>query len=429
MWLRVLLVLLTAGPVLADTQVYRTDGAVVEYDGIDEAYAAAIARTASLARKATVEQFGFDMPDSVSIRISVDPKKPLHLFTDGDRCFFLDLPTPDKLRPPQHSGVFTIYGICHETAHIAQYRLIHDHSWQTTAAAEGWAFYLGSRLVDIVYEQAGQELWPQPYDYRNEGMQRLSRQMSLPDLSPEMRGAKMWHDLMQIISDEKIAPLFAAWGQAKVDPQDPGAVLRAELLKVHSGQAVEDWWNSAEPVLVLKQPQSGFAARTISRRDLSGKGMELKHDDGQAAGQRSIAGSGQVVGFEVVGDSWYLTDVALFGSRYGTRQPPQENFQVWLCDEQGQVIRQFDLPYASFPRGESHWVKLSLEPTQVPPRFMVVFGFNATATKGVYVSYDGQMDGDSRTGLPGRIGGSPTGDWMIRALVDQPRSADALQEK
>ncbi|MCC6682319.1 MAG: hypothetical protein IT445_15565 [Phycisphaeraceae bacterium] len=429
MCLRALLVLLMTGPVLADSQVYRTDGAVVEYDGIGEAYAAAIARTASLARKAAGEQFGFDMPDSVSIRVSVDPKRPLRLYTDGDRCFFLDLPAEDKLRPSPISGVFTIYGFCHETAHIAQYRLIRDHSWQTTDAAEAWAHYLGSRLVDIVYEQAGQELWPQPYDYRSEGMQRLNRQLQFPQLNDRARAAKMWLELMQIIGDEQIAPLFAAWDQAQLDPQDPGAALRAALLNVHGGHAIEDWWNSAEQVLVFKQPRSGFAARTVNRKDLSGKGEELKHDDGQAAGKRSIAGSGHAVSFDVVGDSWYLTDVAIFASRYGMPQPPKENFQVWLCDEQGQVIRQFDLPYASFQRGAEHWVRLPLEPTQVPPHFMVVFGFNATATKGVYVSHDDQMDGDSRTGLPGRMGSSPTGDWMIRALVDQPRSADALQEK
>ncbi len=147
---------------------------------------------------------------------------------------------------------------------------------------------------------------------------------------------------------------------------------------------------------------------------------ELAHDDGQSAGKRSIAGSGHAVRFEAPGDSWYLTEVRIYGSRYGYPAPPKENFHVWLCDKDFKVISDNPFPYSKFPYGDPSWVTLKIKPTRVPAEFIVCVGFNPEATKGVYVHYDAEGSGNSLVGLPGRDGKDfEKGDWLIRAKLDK----------
>ena len=51
---------------------------------------------------------------------------------------------------------------------------------------------------------------------------------------------------------------------------------------------------------------------------------------------------------------------------------------------------------------------------------MLGVGFNPTARKGVYVSYDAAASGDSLAGLPGQTALAFTnGDWLIRAVIAQ----------
>jgi len=92
-------------------------------------------------------------------------------------------------------------------------------------------------------------------------------------------------------------------------------------------------------------------------------------------------------------------------------------------------------PYRLFERGESKWVRIELPPTRVPPGaecFFVALDFHPTASQGVYVSFDESARGTDRAGslvaTPGKKGGAfASGDWMIRAELDRPKAADALE--
>lgn len=158
---------------------------------------------------------------------------------------------------------------------------------------------------------------------------------------------------------------------------------------------------------------------------------ELTHDDGKPAGKKSIAGSGHAVRFESPGDGWLLTSVRLHGSRYGYPKPPNENFTVYLCDENFQQIAAFPFPYSTFKRGPEDWVRMAVKPTKVPAKFIVCVGFDPSATKGVYVSHDGQKkkDGDSPSSFTGLPGDTPQpfaqGNWLIRVRLEPPKKADA----
>ena len=410
-------------------QIFRTEGAVVYYTGINPEYAEAIAKTTATARAVAAQDWAFNMPQTVIVKVNLAPGRPARLFNDGHDRLFLTVGSPDSLLQPSKSGYFHIYGLCHEVAHLAMYRMIRDHSWMTTAAAEGWAHYLGSRIVDEVHKRQGPDLWPDPYDYLADGTKRLNQQLldSTTPPSPVTQGALLWWELVDIVGDKNLAGIFKAWGQAEVDPTDPGAALRKTLLAANSDERLSAWWNRAEPIFVFRRPASGFAARTAKPSHLIGPPVELSFDDGKPSGKRSTAGGGHAVLYKVEGADWYLTGVKILGSRYGYPQAPQENFHVWLCDKDSKVIADFTFPYAKFTRGAPRWVTLPIEPTNVPAEFMICVGFNPTATKGVFVHYDGEASGNSFTGLPGRMGGQFSGgDWMIRAAVDQLKISNPL---
>lgn len=396
------------------------------YDGIGELHARAVARTVEVARTICAEKYGFDMPDMIRINIAA-PAKTVRLFNDGVDTFSLSLQSEADLRMPATSRVFHLYGLCHEVGHLAMYQPIKDHGWLSTGGAEGWAHYLGSLLVDEVYAVEGGDLWPDAYDYRADGVRRLDEQLARSDPSEVARSARLWRELARAIGLDKIPVLFAAWGRTKIDPADPTISLKKEITTIAPDAPLAAWWEEAGPLLFVRREASRFPKHQIEPGKLTGSPRTLTHDDGKPAGKSSIAGSGHAVRFTVPDASWYLTAVEIYGARYGTPTAPKENFRVWLCDEQFGAIAEFEIPYSKFERGEPKWVKLPLEATNLPPKFVVCVGFNPAATKGVYVHYDTASGSNSLTGLPGaEPRGFSRGDWMIRVSVDQTKEADAL---
>ncbi len=148
------------------------------------------------------------------------------------------------------------------------------------------------------------------------------------------------------------------------------------------------------------------------------------------ASKSSIAGGGHAVKFKVDGDSWYVTSVSLHGSRYGEPRPPKENFKVWICDAQFKPIATFSFPYSSFTRADPVWKSFRIRATRVPEDFIVCFGFNPQATKGVYVSYDGQKSETSMVGVPEESEPKPfaKGNWLIRCKVEKRAENGAKTE-
>ena len=376
------------------------------------------------------------MPQRITIHVDLKPDAKTRLWMDGNDTFNLTLARGDDLAPPTTSGVFNLYGMCHELGHVLMYRPIVRHDWLTSDGAEGWAPYVGSRLVDDVYAAEGPSAWFIPYDYRADGTSRLDAQLRRDDPDKTTVAAGLWEELVATIGEKRVAPLFVAWGKLDVDAADPAPQLKAALREVSTDPSLAAWWDRAEPILIRKRPRSPFVAvaaaaqptatapvtrpatRPTSPGTAKGVQKELALDDGKSAGKSSTAGGGHAVAFESPAEGASVVGVRIFGSRYGTQAPPYEDFKVWLCDEDGKTIKEFGFPYKTFLRGDARWVTLKTEPTPVPKRFIVCVGFNPTATKGVYVHYDAKSDGDSRSGLPGELNDAfGKGDWMIRALV------------
>jgi len=205
-------------------------------------------------------------------------------------------------------------------------------------------------------------------------------------------------------------------GIDNVDSTDPGKSLKTAFEDLDKDEILAKWWFQNEPDIILKRPKSGFVAETVAADQLDGEASEVAHDDGQQTGKSSMAGGGHAVKFESgPGAPAYLTSVRLYGSRYGRRNAPKEDFHVWLCDEEFKQIAEFDFPYSEFERGQPQWVTLKTKPTKVPAKFIFCVGFNPTGTKGVYMGYDQNGSGSSLSGLPGRKARAfPKGDWLIR---------------
>jgi len=164
----------------------------------------------------------------------------------------------------------------------------------------------------------------------------------------------------------------------------------------------------------------------VSRDQLTGKPKELAKDDGKPANQRSLP-MGFAVAFDSPDGAWYLTSVRIHGARYGYPAPPKEDFHVWLCDKDWKELAEFKFPYSRFERGPSTWVTLKTKQTKVPKQFLIAVGFNATPTKGVFVSHD--AEGTALVGMAGEQAGTfGGGDWLIRPSLEQIKTPETLEK-
>src|SRR5688572_15025745 len=117
----------------------RANHVLVTHAGVSSKYADAMARTVAAAREICRDDYGFSMPEMIYVNVHLNPEAKSGLFNDGNDTFVLTIRNHEDLLKPAASKIFHLYGLCHETAHLAMYRRIHDRQWLTTSAAEGWA--------------------------------------------------------------------------------------------------------------------------------------------------------------------------------------------------------------------------------------------------------------------------------------------------
>jgi len=155
----------------------------------------------------------------------------------------------------------------------------------------------------------------------------------------------------------------------------------------------------------------------------------IGHVDDTAEGKRSLAGSGHAVLFYRPEGVKSVVAVQIFASRYGYPQAPEEDFHVYLLDQDQKVIKDLTYPYGLIGRGDERWYTLKTEPVAVPERFYVALSFDPHQTKGVYLGIDENAEEfHSYEGLP-RRGIRPVSErcnWMIRVIL--AREADVGKE-
>ncbi len=176
-------------------------------------------------------------------------------------------------------------------------------------------------------------------------------------------------------------------------------------------RSVAPWVGTALAILLLAIPASAEL---------------LQYGDGVADGKKSIGGGGHAILFDAGTEGRWLNRVEMFGSRYGTPAPPDEDFHLYVTDVNAQLLRTVPLPYSLWQRGEMYWRELPIPPIQVPREFGIGLTFNAAQTKGVYVGTDQVMTSHSYSWVPG-TDGSPMGDvdWMVRVTVGDAPEGDS----
>lgn len=405
-------------PLSAETLSYR--GVRVEHDFADKSYAKAIARIVAYAAR-QARALGYDMPDQFLVNATVKSGGETRLSTTGDFQIRLLLAAEKQLLSPKKSGINHVYGFAHEVGHCCMYRIIKERPWMNTGATEGWATYYGAWVLDGLLEEYGAELWPDAYDYSRLGLSKsVKRWRSSRD--EIHRGAYHWSKLVGIVGEKGVAELFRAIQDAGLDAFAADAEMRKLLAgrKKH-GKQLAKWWKGASKDLLTKLTRSEFETETIECKQLAEKPETLQRDSGKPAKSMSWPGdSGAAVSFRVKAKDLYLTEVHVYGQRYGRKT--DDSFFIWLLDDEFKPIRKFAVPYEDFEHGDPHWEKIAVKPTRVPKEFYVCVVYHAASTKGVYRYHDGESSGESFTGVPGESSRSyAKGDWLIRAVVDKRR--------
>ena len=414
------LLLLMAVPMMVwgnDTYTYRR--VKVNYNIQDKDYVKAIAKIVDFAASKAIE-YGYNMPDQFHVTVHLDPNQKLRLSTTGDCQINLILQNMNQLLAPAKCGVNNVYGLCHEVGHVCQYRILKSRAWMTSGACEGWAHYFGSHVVDLLYKKYGKKIWPDEHDYSNMGLKKSLNNMK-GSKDETNQGAYLWSRLADIVGGKGVHKMFQALNDTGIDAFNAAEDVDQVLKKLKNGSKLVKWWKKAQKVMVSELEKSDFKTETVKKSTLSGKPKLLLHDQGDPTGQRSWPGSsGAAVSFEVSGKSFYLSEVQVYGMRYGKKT--EDNFFLWLLDDEFKAIKCFPIPYDKFNFGKAHWEKFEVEPTLVPMEFFVCVVYNAESDKGVFRYHDGSPGSNSFMGVPGEsVRGYNKGDWLIRAVVDKKK--------
>ena len=156
-------------------------------------------------------------------------------------------------------------------------------------------------------------------------------------------------------------------------------------------------------------------------RKPSGEEAELGYVHDSSEAKWSFGASGHAVVFQRPAGMRSIAAVKLFAARYGREEPPNEDFHIYLLDQDQKVLEQIPVPYRKVERGELRWQTFTFPAVEVPEKFFVALWFNAEGTKGVYMGVDTNVkESHSYVGLPDKgFHKADQGyyDWMVRAVV------------
>lgn len=415
-------------------QTIKGNGAEVTFTGVRPEYAKALLAVAAEARRVYVA-FGFDTPKKLTLNITKRQGGGTQLWTDGQSQMFLTVRSNADLAPPMQSSTFNIFGMCHELGHMMMYRKA-QLIGLPQGIGEGWAYYAGSVVVDHVYKKLGPKVWPQPYNYSQvEGTARLARNAESPDAAKDVttRAAMVFYKAQKQFGEGKVMAAMKTALQEKpmgkdVMPKFADALVKATNDKSARAMVPDEFlapkidWKVTEREINEKTTQGQEQVE-----DQTGVLLKYDHQPSPASEQKmSTAGAGHAIMFYTPSGSWAVDSVQLYGSRYGEAQPPKENFSIFVCDQDFNVIKTIEKPYSTFTRDDPKWYTMGFDPVKVPRGFYVCVYFAPTANKGVYVYYNTDVTAShSRSALPWTfvydLRGTKKSDWMIRAhLVKAP---------
>lgn len=184
-------------------------------------------------------------------------------------------------------------------------------------------------------------------------------------------------------------------------------------------------------IQVELKPKTGTAPTaaptpTVKEGAIPSGAIRLGSAADKEGGKLSISGGGHAVSFTRPAAARQLVAIQIFAGRYGTPEPPAEDFQVYVLGKGGEILRDLRFPYAMIERSDLRWYTFTVPAVEVPEKFLIALSFNATQFKGIYVGEETDVkESHSYTGLPGE-GFSRVDepfDWMVRAYVVPPQGS------
>jgi hypothetical protein len=410
-----------------DFKVVELPRVTVSYARFEEKYAKALGRILEEALK-VYESHGFKMPQKATLEAEIDPSAT-QLWTDGESHMYLHLKSRELLAPASRTGVFNIYGMCHELGHIAMYRNLESLMGLPQGVGEGWADYAGKVVVTEVAVRLGKAIWPEYYDIAEvEGIGRLKRESAQAKpwdkMDPTSRASLVFYRIETECGRDKLAAAMTAALAERPTGKALMPLMLAKLRAATSNPTAGDW--VPESVLVphvewqTKECHPGDDFFEDQKVEKDGDGLWLFYGGGAMADKLSMSGSAQTVLFRLPGGAWQLDGIKLFGARYGMDEPPKEDISLYICDEAFDFLREVKVPYSSFEMGGEKWQTVSFPPAEAPRTFYLGVDFHATAEKGVYVGMDKSVKrSHSRLAMPyDQVSDMrTTADWMIRVHV------------
>ncbi|NIA17034.1 MAG: hypothetical protein GWO86_01670, partial [Planctomycetes bacterium] len=186
--------------------------------------------------------------------------------------------------------------------------------------------------------------------------------------------------------------------------------------------------NQRGPVLKAKKELKKLERRVPKKKSSGEKkvdfaGTELFNDAGpEEKGSSFVIVDGHIVKFEALPADKYLTGIRVYATRpLNDRTGAKEDLKIFLLDDDFQIIDEFTFPLKKFDRNLPKWVRLDIDPKELPSKFAICLD----SSGGLAVGADAENSGSSFFGLPGGdiYLCNSNGDWLIRAVVSDSVTA------
>lgn len=250
----ILLAVLTSTSIFAQVQKKETEHFSAKFALEAEEYAIASLQVLEAAWTIATNN-GFYLPNRIKFSIKESDRNALYINRKSLKEITWEYESLADFLPPEQGGKNSIYGLCHEIGHLCMHNTNHNrNSWMSYDYRESWADYFGNIIVDSLYEELGNDFWPEPHDYkRYAGMDYFLKRIEKnnPKFQSFNNSGLFWDELGNEIGFSNIYMFFNSIEAQKVD--NPGALGKfIDVLKLYlEGRDVEGWFEQYAEDLII----------------------------------------------------------------------------------------------------------------------------------------------------------------------------------
>ncbi len=378
-----------------------------------------------------VTSLGLDMPEVVTLNAQLDSDTAPALWIGDEQTIELRLQWQRHLERPNRSRVYVLYGIGYRLAEMAIERTLGKAPWLTDEAHRGLAHYLSCVALERLYVVHGKSLWPDEYNYADDGIRELKERMERSNESKIIVACAAWHEWVQEYGGPELGALLKRWNNAAPDalrPKDALSYATTRGTKDSYDKSKRNrWFRTFSDEYIKSAIRNDVTISAKRRGRLMRDQRVLKYDDDEPNEPVLLARGEHIITFKAPPDRWYLTEIHFYAERYGQILTKAKDFTITLRDEKFKKVYSWDKPYGLIRGRDPQWYKIRLDPVPVSSAFAITIEFESRRNAGVRLFKDTSSKGNSAAGSA-RRGIQPVadGDWMIRAEIDRVKDDNPL---